>query len=102
MARPHLLIQEDLLSEIWYKHTQGVPVLLLIREYKLEVTPPTLTKLLSYMTAMESAVDEDVRGTIYASLFPEWLISQEDRVIASQPHKMKYRGKMPLGEWAEG
>lgn len=100
MARPMVLMQEDLLNEIWYKHAQGVPVLAVIRQFDLDgkITAPTLTKLLSYVTAMESSSDDTVSDIIYASLFPVWLTDNE-AIIVTNPPDFYYTGKMPLGRW---
>lgn len=100
MARPMVLMQEDTLNELWYKHAQGVPVLAIIRQYNLEgkITAPTLTKLLSYMTAMQDASDA-VNAIIHASLFPRWLTDNDAKLIMTNPQEWYYTGKMPLGQW---
>jgi len=92
-------MQEELLSELWYKYTTGVPICLLIKQYNLSVTPPTLTKLMKYVDALETCKDEDVQSTIYASLFPEWLTQDETVKSLVAPNGWKYKGVMPLGEW---
>lgn len=99
MARPMVLMQEDLLNEIWYKHAQGVPVLAVIRQFDLDgkITAPTLTKLLSYVTAMQDS-SEEVSNLIYKSLFPVWLTDNE-AIIVTNPPDFYYTGKMPLGRW---
>ena len=97
MARPMVLVHEKLLEEIHAKHSQGVPVLKLIRHYELEgeITAPTLTKLLSYMTIKETA-EEKVKSIIHKSLFPNWLSNMSP---ATSPPSYYYAGKMPLGTW---
>lgn len=99
MARKMVLVQEDLLSELWYLNSTGVPILHLKRQYELKVSHPTLAKLMGYMTAMESAVDEEVQSIIYSSLFPDWLTADETVRHASPPKGWSYVGTMPLGEW---
>lgn len=108
MARPMLLVQEDILSDIWFKHTQGVPILALIRQENLPITSPTLTVLLGYMTALEAAEQSrntEVYATIYASLFPAWLANDDEEIkppsVMQQPKSWFYTGKMPLGKWVQ-
>lgn len=104
MARPMVLMQEDLLSELWRKHMDGVPVLALIRRNNIEdiITSPTLTKLLGYMSAMEDSQDSIVQDIIYASLFPEWLTEKaEELTVVTSPKDWYYKGKMPLGHWVK-
>lgn len=102
MARPMVLMQEDTLNELAYKYAQGVPVLAVIRQFNLEgkITAPTLTKLLSYMTAMQAeSASTEVAAIIYDSLFPKWLSDNEQNLIMSNPPEWYYTGKMPLGKW---
>lgn len=98
MARPMVLMQEELLNAIWLKHAQGVPVLALIRQYKLDdvITAPTLTKLLSYMKA-KTATSNDVSIIIHKSLFPAWL--DNSGRVQTCPTTYYYTGRMPLGKW---
>jgi len=103
MARPTILMQECVLSDIWRKHQDGVPVLALIRQYDIGdiITAPTLTKLIKCMTLMENAVPE-VEELIYNSLFPRWLLAEEDNLtVVTQPKGVFYKGVMPMGEWIE-
>lgn len=99
MARPMILMQEALLKELYDKYAQGVPVLKLIRQYKLDakITAPTLSKLLSYMKAMHQA-DSNISIIIYNSLFPNWLVTNT-KLINSSPNNWFYSGQMPLGKW---
>ena len=102
MARPMLLMQPNLLRELHYKSAQGVPVLVLIRSYKLEgvLTAPTLSKLLSYMLAIDNSQDSRIKDIISKSLFPQWLVEQKE-VIAATPNEWVYSGRMPLGVWVK-
>lgn len=99
MARPMVLIQEPLLSELWYKASIGVPVSTLIEQEQLNISPPTLTKLLKCLTALEETTDDKVYSIIHSSLFPAWLEALEDVPIVSQPSAYKYIGQFPLGKW---
>jgi len=105
MARPMLLMEEAILKELYSKYSQGVPVLKLIRQYKLDllITAPTLTKLLSYIDAANKTNDITIRNTILASLFPTWLKERytlNRKLIAMpNPNTWFYTGKMPLGQW---
>lgn len=102
MARPMLLIQKALLTELYSQYSEGVPVSKLISKFSLDITHPTLGKLLTYMENLQLATDEDheARHIINASLFPEWL-ANEAKPIVKQPYSWRYEGKMPLGKWVE-
>ncbi len=102
MARPMLLMQEVLLSELWAKQQVGVPVSTLIQQELLDITPPTLTKLLRFMSILEQEElkeNPDIYEMIYNSMFPDWLTSNEEVLIMTQPNGAKYIGKFPLGKW---
>lgn len=106
MARPMLLVQEDIISDIWAKANDGVPLEALIRQYELPITSPTLKKLLGHVTALENADGKEelteVYDLIYASLFPEWLIANEDKPVVQQPEKVwYYDGLFPVGKWCK-
>jgi len=106
MARPMLLIRQPLLTELYSKYRDGVPVSKLIAQHALGITPPTLTKLLMYMDAANEAKHDEVGQIIYASLFPEWLqdepnvteIGKHKDVVLQSP-QWRYTGKMPIGNW---
>lgn len=101
MARPMVLMQEGVLHSLHLKHIQGVPVLALMRQHKLEdtITAPTLTKLLSYAKAMQES-ETVVMNIIRNSLFPVWLTNSKT-IVASCPSEYYYTGKMPLGKWVK-
>lgn len=101
MARPMLLVQEDILSDIWYKHSTGVPILALIRQENLKITSPTLKVLLNYMDALDTleGSNDAMYQIVYDSLFPEWLTEKEDQTVVQQTKSHRYQGKMPLGKW---
>lgn len=97
-----LLVQEPILSDIWAKHQQGVPISALIRQEQLKIANPTLTTLLGYVTALEDAEQSrltDIYQVIYDSLFPEWLTEKEEQPTVVQPKTWYYTGTMPLGKW---
>lgn len=105
MARPMVLIKQPLLVELFEKYAQGVPVLALIRQYRIDgkITAPTLTKLLGYMSNLEQAgnnlnANEQLYDLIHASLFPSWL-NETTKPIMSSPSSYIYVGKMPIGKW---
>lgn len=105
MARPMVLIKRNLLKEMYDKYEQGVPVLKLIAQYRLEdsITAPTLTKLLGYYENMHKLkADKSKKAialTIDHSLFPEWLENSIFNVTTA-PSLYSYSGKMPLGSWS--
>jgi hypothetical protein len=101
MARPMVLMQQQMLHQLHLKHIQGVPVLALIRQYKLDddITAPTLTKLLSYAKAMVDS-DTAIHELIHKSLFPKWLEASKLTVVTC-PSEYYYTGKMPLGKWVK-
>ena len=73
----------------------------LIKEYNLEgsITPPTLAKLFSYVSALHNEnTPKEVSATIYNSLYPKWL-AKESKKVVSNPSSVVYVGKMPLGRW---
>lgn len=98
MARPMLLIQKDLLIELHDKHIKGVPVSRLIKDHNLDITSPTLSKLLTHFEASEKAKEQNSKDLILASLFPPWL-GESNKDIVLQPQDWVYHGRMPLGEW---
>lgn len=104
MAMPITLMQEDTISLLWHKSKMGVPVTTLIKQEDLNITSPTLTKLLSYVDLLEAQNvidDEALYNTIYNSLFPEWLTKEEDKDIVKQPAGVVYEGMFPFGEWKD-
>lgn len=106
MARPYILIQQEILTEITELHSKGVPVSKLLRDYELSIASPTLQRLINYLSIANNSLTNDdnlsnpTRDRIYASLFPEWLdgIDQDE---VSQPPEWYYKGTMPLGEWLQ-
>lgn len=94
-----ILIKQPLLTNIMLAHYEGVPVCALIRKHHLPITPPTLAKLINYMSmAKDSQIADDAKQRILASLFPDWLIPLEGSVHTQEPN-WHYKGRMPFGEW---
>lgn len=98
MARPMILIKPTLLEELYNNNQLGVPVSALIRKHELPVTPPTLARLLDFFHLAKDSTPEAAQ-IIRASLFPAWLLTQEDNVAIQDSQLVKYQGKMPLGTW---
>lgn len=98
MPRPMFLIKEPLLKQLSEEATIGVPVATLVSKYKLEVTPPTLSKMISHYKAMITAPDDKSKKIIELSLFPNWL-DYKDQPIIKQPSQYRYSGSFPLGKW---
>lgn len=97
MPRPMLLMQQKELVDMHAKRKEGVPVSRIIKDYELEITHPTLSRLIEYYELYMQANDE-IKPIIFSSLFPEWLSSSTD-ILVKQPTEYVYRGRMPLGQW---
>jgi exopolyphosphatase/pppGpp-phosphohydrolase len=101
MARPMILMKENLLAVLHNKHKEGVKYDTLIKNYNLKITGPTLKKLIKYYEIMLKNEGE-VKTTVCNSLFPDWLVYntiKED--VQHQPTGWIYDGNMPLGVWKE-
>jgi hypothetical protein len=102
MARPMLLIPKPLLEQLYYENTEGVPVSVLVRKHSLNITHPTLTKLIACLQYVDKAKPE-VKNIMLSSLFPEWLknasMAETDKPVHKQPSTWRYTGKFPLGKW---
>ena len=107
MARPYILIQQEILMEVTDLHIKGVPVSKLLRDFDLTIAAPTLQRLINYLSIANNSVQDGekllpnpTRDRIYNSLFPEWLdgIDQDE---VSQPPDWYYKGTMPLGRWCK-
>lgn len=98
MARPMLLMKEDLLKVMYEKRKLGVPLTKLIEQHKLSITHPTLARMLMHYSVLSSpSISEKTKVVVRASLFPEWLSGKE--LVMSQPVEWYYTGVFPLGEW---
>jgi hypothetical protein len=98
MARPIKLVKKQVLEDIYKKYTLGVPLSLLIREYKLSISRPSLANLVSYCKQRDTSIDDNEKHTINDSLYPVWTKDKKaSSVITAIGHK--YIGQMPLGYW---
>ncbi len=100
MARPIKLVKRKILFEIAELHKDGVPISFLIRKFKLNITPPTLSKLVDYTLKFidcEQTNQATAALLIHHSLWPEEF--KFDRDVITQPNNYAYIGKMPLGKW---
>ena len=100
MARPMMLIKQELLKPMYAQFKTGVPVLKLQRKYELTntLTPPTLAKLLKTVGQWDAVKDEGIKKDIHASLFPDWL-NVSASIVAVQPLDWYYTGSFPVGKW---
>lgn len=91
-------MQESLLKTIHEKRKLDVPLTKLIQQHKLDITHPTLSRMLTHYEALVSPdIVQANAERIRASLFPEWLAGP--RAVVSQPADWYYTGMFPLGEW---
>lgn len=103
MARPMKLMRPQLLNKIYAEHTMGVPVVKLLKKHNIDLTSPTLAKLLNYRHMLEKANAEgntDAATIIERSIYPKWLTEQDEDILL-QPPTHFYSGSMPLGEWQQ-
>ncbi len=97
MARPMILIEEALLKELYTKHKDGVKYNTLIKHYDLDITGPTIKKLLYFYDFMVTS-EPVLSSMIRKSLFPKWLVNE---VQQQKPGEWAYAGTMPIGSWKE-
>lgn len=99
MARPMILIKEELLAKMYEERYMGVPLCKIIKRHKLDITHPTLAKLIALYDAFaeSSGITSDI---IHTSLFPDWL-KQQPNLVLKQPNNWYYTGTMPLGKWVK-
>lgn len=101
MRNPRKLIPYKKLDEIHQLHQQGVPVLRLLRDFKLDMTGPHLTKLISFYSLLGSRnITTDTSNLIFDSLFPTWVYNNENNTVV-QPDDKKYTGLFPYGKWED-
>lgn len=99
--RPMKLIQFDVLKELHSRHELGVPVTRLIKDYELDISRPSLAKLIEYFDLYQVQYRDYYSytvNTIKSSLNPEWL-EKNCNIVQTQPKHYKYIGEMPLGYW---
>lgn len=101
MARPMLLIKEPLLRQLWLANEEGIPLSKLLRKHHIPLSPPTLAKLINFMSIIDSIqLEAGLRDIVYKSVFPQWL-AIENGSVHKQPENWHYRGKMPFGYWEQ-
>lgn len=99
MSRPMLVMQRTLLSELHSKRAIRVPLTSLIEQHKLDITHPTLSKMLQHYDALIRITHKETAELISASLFPEWMNSKDK--IQTQPSDWYYTGHFPMGKWVK-
>lgn len=98
MSRPMLLVRKEVLEELHSKRKLNVPLTSLIKQHRLDMTHPTLSKMLTYYDALVNVEDPTTAEVIKASLFPEWL-KQSCGAVSSCPYEWYYSGVFPFGKW---
>jgi hypothetical protein len=108
MARPMILMQRSLLEDLHTEYVRGVPIAKLKVKYSVNLTPPTLNKLIQHFDIAKSnettnvvrhKVDgQKIATTVYNSLFPEWLNNSTETLV-TQDSSWYYTGMFPFGEW---
>ncbi len=91
MKVPRKLFREVMLREMANKANIGVPIAALRREYKLDCSLPHLSKHIDYCRMFKD------NKTVIDSLFPIWLIGDDD--IQEESKLWKYVGLFPWGYW---
>lgn len=94
MARPIFLIRERVLKNIYAENSLGVSYRRIINRYNLDISTPTLSKLLRYYRISLKIGSKS--NVVHNSLFPEWLDKDYKYQKSSE---WKYTGYMPLGLW---
>lgn len=93
-------MKEDLLRVIHEKRKVGVPLTKLIQQHRLDITHPTLSRMLTHYDVLVSPeISEANARRVRASLFPAWL--DGPHAVVSQPVDWYYTGVFPLGEWRQ-
>lgn len=100
MARPILLMKKDTLAPIYEKREIGVPLTKLIEQYHLNITHPTLARMIDNYAALDSAKNKCIKDLLEKALFPSWLVNQNNQVC-KQPKDWYFAGIFPYGEWKE-
>lgn len=81
-----MLLRLDVAAVIKEDVDRGVPINTVLRKYELNISRPTLVKLI------------DAYGTTSAS--PPWL-DPEGAKVQEQPDSWMYQGRFPQGEWVK-
>lgn len=93
--RRRKLLNKLMLDDIQRLLDIGVPLAKIIREAELEMSQPSVTKLLKWYKQSQLPTGETA-CIITLSLFPKWLAYEQE-----QPEGVEYKGYFPLGEWEE-
>ena len=88
------LIAPQKLAELQKLRTLGVPIKRLLLDHNIDMTIPTLVKLLDVYADFE--VDKNIET--YNALFPAWIVPHIESVQI-QPNKWRFYGKFPKGKW---
>ena len=88
--KPRKLIVEHVLTDLYHKTEQGIPLKRAMRQLNVSLTQPTVVKLLNHY-----AISSDITQ---ASIFPEWL-NPNGPPVQTQPTNWVYEGYFPLGVW---
>lgn len=88
MAKPIVLVKEELLFKLADLHSLGVPISVLHSDIKEHISMPTLTKLINLYLDGERNI-----------IFPKWLEEQEKVIAKQDSSKWAFIGKFPDGDW---
>jgi hypothetical protein len=92
------LVSESVLKEVISREHLGVPLTKIIDQLGLDISRPSLRKLITYYSNLHRITENTYGGgplNVRSSLFPVWL--QED--VQEQPDNFTYVGMFPWGMW---
>lgn len=97
-----ILMKEDLLKVLHEERKlAGNTLEKLIAKHRLNITHPTLSRLLKHYGLLVSPdLLSYAEVIIRNSMFPAWLYEVKG-VVVSQPVSWYYTGIFPLGEWVK-
>jgi hypothetical protein len=107
MARPgtkRKLLPEVFLEQLASLSVQGVPKSRIIKDYSLDLTPPTLSGLINDYLIMKTLLGhkqkarQQVGKKMQLSLFPSWL-DPSFHAVQIEPAGARYSGSFPFGDW---
>ena len=93
--RKRKLITQSTMQAIAEDISIGVPLARAMRNADIAMSRPAVAKLVKHYSTLMSADPKDSIHTLYGSLFPDWLVTDEQE----QPNNMYYEGYFPLGAW---
>lgn len=94
--RQRKLLAKKVLIDIQLLIDIGVPLRKIIRDKRLDISQPSVTKLLKWFKLSQLPASENAY-IITLSLFPKWLNTTSKE---SQESDQQYNGYFPFGEWA--